>query len=92
MGNGPHIQVPSGLDIRMAIIVRNPVMTLLYITDLPEEALRTGDVDQKGYGHFRQSHDDQTPEAMRQVIKRRWPDAVIYLLDRLGSGPASRWY
>lgn len=92
MGNGPHIQTPDGLDVRVAIIVRNPVMTLLYPNELPEEALRTGDVDQRGYGHYRQSHDGQTTEALRQVIKRRWPNTPIYLLDCLGAGPAYRWY
>ena len=87
-----EIKLPADKTFKAVILTPKPEVTaLLYFDSLTNEQLLTGDV-YEGCPRIHASFGfGMKLEDLKKAIQKRWPEATIYRLPRVGVGAPSVW-
>jgi len=95
MGHSPpiaQIGLPEGMTVKAVILSARPRITaLLYFDSLTNSQLQTGNV-YRGCDRIHAEYGMTIKlDDLRAQVKKRWPEATIYRVPRIGSGALKAW-
>lgn len=87
-----EIELSAGETFKAVILTSKPEITaLLYFESFTDKQLQTGDVYEGCHRIHASFGFGMKLEDLKKAIQKRWPEATIYQLPRIGVGAPSVW-